>query len=336
MKLKFYTDLSLFDIDSIEKNVFDLHHTYFFVSLLPLNLKQKFLSKINDESKSTFNSILEIKEEFVSDIDSCDYALLPPFGFWDEFFTFIKKHKDYIEYCTVKHNKKIVLFYAGTDDRSPINLKSDNFILFRCGAYKSEHEKHIYGIPTFCKDHYQGNILNKKLSLSFCGFPKNNRIREYFINNLSQLNYSDFINRDYWCDLKSYYIGFDSYQVCAPLKSKKEFIDNLEKNLYSIAIRGDQNYSHRLNEIFMMGRIPVLFDTDCILPFEDLIDYKKHTVYIKKENCPDFTYVDKLIREHYNSHSEKELMNLQKENRKLWENYFTVKSAFNKTIELLS
>lgn len=333
--LKFYTDLSFFDVNEIDKNIFDLPQTYFFVSLLPFDLKKKFLNNINDEAKKTFECILNVKEKFVDQIENCDYILLPPFKFWEKFENAIKKYSNYINYCNSNHNKKFIIFYSGPDNDTPIDLDPNIFIFFRCGSYKSLHKNFVYGIPTFCQDYYRGKVLNKKLSLSFCGYPLNNQFKRYFIDKLSHLDYSNFIIRNYWCDFPDYNLDLNSSLVQTPHKSKLEYIDNIEQNLYGVAIRGATNYSHRLNEIFMMGRIPVLFNTDCILPFENLIDYEKYTVYITEKKCPNFTYVDKLIREHYDSYSEIDLMNLQKENRRIWETYFTVDGAYNKTLELL-
>ena len=39
-------------------------------------------------------------------------------------------------------------------------------------------------------------------------------------------------------------------------------------NLYGLCVRGFGNFSFRLGETLMMGRIPILIDTECILPFD--------------------------------------------------------------------
>ena len=50
----------------------------------------------------------------------------------------------------------------------------------------------------------------------------------------------------------------------------------------------NNNASIRLFEAFMMGRIPVIINSDMILPFEDQIDYRKNTVFITDFRDIDF------------------------------------------------
>jgi hypothetical protein len=126
-----------------------------------------------------------------------------------------------------------------------------------------------------------------------------------------------------------------SWEKSSPKKSQEEYFANIENNLYTLCIRGGGNFSFRLSETFMMGRIPVLIDTDCLLPFDHIIPYQKNTVYVTKENSDNFNQIDKVIREFHNSHSEQELLDIQKQNRKIWENYFTVTGAFYNTLEII-
>ena len=53
---------------------------------------------------------------------------------------------------------------------------------------------------------------------------------------------------------------------------------------YCLSLRGKGNYSFRLYEIFAMGRIPLFIDTDCVLPFEDEIDWKRHCCWVDQSD----------------------------------------------------
>lgn len=95
------------------------------------------------------------------------------------------------------------------------------------------------------------------------------------------------------------------------LQTSLEFYDNINSNLYTFCLRGSGNFSVRFYETLMMGRIPILFDTDVRLPFHDQIDWKNHCVFASQKN-----YIEELLHFH-NTHSVKELCNIQFNNRKL-------------------
>lgn len=63
----------------------------------------------------------------------------------------------------------------------------------------------------------------------------------------------------------------------SPLEVKKDyrqqFLENLLSSNYTLCVRGTDNYSWRFYETLSLGKIPVLIDTDCILPFEDEIPW---------------------------------------------------------------
>jgi hypothetical protein len=99
-----------------------------------------------------------------------------------------------------------------------------------------------------------------------------------------------------------------------------EFYDNLHRNLYSLCSRGTENYSVRFYETFCMGRIPILIDTNVVLPFDSRIDYEKHCVIVKKHQL---ARLPELIARFHSSRSESEIAALQQSNRKLWETHLS-------------
>jgi hypothetical protein len=72
-----------------------------------------------------------------------------------------------------------------------------------------------------------------------------------------------------------------------PLK----FYKNIKNSLYGLCVRGGGNFSFRLGEVLMMGRIPILIDTDCILPFPDLIPYDTNFIRIPIEKIDDMVNI---------------------------------------------
>ena len=65
----------------------------------------------------------------------------------------------------------------------------------------------------------------------------------------------------------------------------------------------------------MMGRIPIIIDSDLVLPFEGLIDWERCSVFIKDVNS--------MVRNIENFYLNNNLFEIQKNNRKIWENYLS-------------
>ena len=59
-------------------------------------------------------------------------------------------------------------------------------------------------------------------------------------------------------------------------------------NLYS----GNRKFFNQVFETLMMGRIPVFIDTDCLLPFPNLVNWQDHMIWIK---WSDIELLPKLI-----------------------------------------
>ena len=90
-----------------------------------------------------------------------------------------------------------------------------------------------------------------------------------------------------------------------------EFFTNIENNLYTVCIRGAGNFSVRLYETLMMGRIPVVIASDAKLPLENYINWEKHLVITNSENI-----LKDLVVFHEKSSNEA-LIEIQKNNREL-------------------
>lgn len=97
-----------------------------------------------------------------------------------------------------------------------------------------------------------------------------------------------------------------------------EFYTNMLESDYVLCVRGGGNFSKRLYETLAMGRIPVLINTDCVLPFDNIIDWKKYVVWVEQSDIKHIT--DKLVAFH-ESLSNDEFKALQCSCRELWEKH---------------
>jgi hypothetical protein len=334
-------DKFVFEIESnqVGKNYFDVFHNYFYFCLLPQKVKLKLLNHFNSETQKIFDDIVNISYEF-SDIENSKYVLMHIPSIYISLDEYIRKNYLLLKFFE-ESNKKILLFYGG-DFVDLIDYGFNNITYFLSSGDKSNHiPQKVFGFPTPSNDYFKEKFLEKNLSVGFCGLHDYNNscgfFRNSIVNQLKDYYYSNFVLRKSWGNIEEYYFGNNvlSEDKTISLKSKSEFIKNIESNLYTLCTRGGGNFSFRLSETFMMGRIPVLFDTDCIFPFQDQIPYKKNTIYVTKENSNNFTDINRVILDYHNKHSEEDLFQIQKENRQIWIDYFKVENSFYKTLDII-
>lgn len=118
-------------------------------------------------------------------------------------------------------------------------------------------------------------------------------------------------------DLDCHFIYRNQYRAGATTAKDRaqttaEFYQNMEDNLYTFCIRGAGNFSVRFYETLLMGRIPIVVDTDIRLPLNQKINWAAHCVWVK----PNSNLID-AIKQFHKEHSEERLQNIQYENRQL-------------------
>ena len=277
-------------------------------------------------------------------------AFLLPFT-WNYYFDVqeIQQALDLIEKYG-QWNKPIYTWAGG--DYSYIVPEGD-FILYRHNGYQSRRRKNEHAYPVIIRDplEYLGlpsiKILKKekKPKIGFCGlanrnwidgslragknymFKLVNSIRKPYLDMshpisgaslrrraLKLLSRSNDVNSNLLIRSKS------GGQKINTEKNKLEFWENMLGSPYILCIRGTGNYSARFYEALAMGRIPILVNTDCILPLDDKINWKQHCIWVENNN------LDSMIEKIDNFHrkvSEDEFRSLQTLNRQLWEEKLT-------------
>jgi hypothetical protein len=234
-----------------------------------------------------------------------------------------------------------------------------NIIYFRMGGFKNQLSSKNKGLPVSLSDHFERiyqkiNILpleKKEIpTIGFCGhasFSKSKRTKEvlkFFTENIKRffknplrkdyepffasayeraklLHYlencesiqTDFIYR------KNYRAGANTVQERE--KTTKEYYDNIYNSDYVLCIRGGGNFSVRLYETLMLGKIPIFVNTNCLLPFEDKINWKNHVVWIEWK---DRKQIAEKVLEFHKQLSQENFVSLQIENRKLWKETLSV------------
>jgi hypothetical protein len=99
---------------------------------------------------------------------------------------------------------------------------------------------------------------------------------------------------------------------------REQFVANIIDNDYTLCARGAGNFSIRFYEALSAGRIPLLVNTRCVLPFADQIDWKRHCLIVEESDIPQLP--DRLA-EFHDSLSPEAFRAMQEANRNLWKEW---------------
>jgi len=227
------------------------------------------------------------------------------------------------------------------------DLKEEKITTFRFGGYHSKMGLNTEVMPAFINDPYDEIItddfftLPKNLipNIGFVGNANGSLVKfakEYFL--YLRRNFRNWIG-DVVEDCHVFYpSSYKRFIVLQKMeKSKKlecnfifrkkyrgldknagtrkdstiEFFNNIQSNLYVFCLRGNGNFSIRFYEALIMGRIPVLIDTDVRLPLSNEINWSQHCLLVSEDSI-----TEDLTKFHF-SKTDAELKEIQLSNRKL-------------------
>jgi hypothetical protein len=130
-------------------------------------------------------------------------------------------------------------------------------------------------------------------------------------------------SRDLQCNLKIHDVLHHTEKLTLP--QREQFVDNMLNSDYILCTRGGGNFSYRFYETLSCGRIPILINTDCELPFEQWIDWKRYCVWVEEADLP---YLGDRIREFHARLTPQQFQDLQIECRKLWLEWLSPQGFF--------
>ena len=294
---------------------------------------------------------------FTNEISSCDILILPLAI--NHFLDNKLKHiVDFFKDNAKKHHKILWIYSSGD---LGLTLKEDNIYCFRMADFKSRASKCSVIMPVFINDPYQTvykeeiDYLSKTLKpmVGYVGHAKGGLkklitstlvfLREnfdiligkyasdycrFYLSSHVRLHYLKIIQSS--SEIVSNFIFRDKYRAGVKTEAERnkttlEFFDNIKNNQYTFCMRGGGNFSVRFYETLAMGRIPLFINTDCILPLDKIINWGDYCLIIDDKNIDSIN--SKLIKFH-RTISNETLINLQKENRLVWENYLTRANYF--------
>jgi hypothetical protein len=196
-------------------------------------------------------------------------------------------------------NKKII--FLGQGDIEEGYLPESIGYNFKNNLFKTKKFKNEFSLTSLSEERVPDKPFIPyvgRCSVGFCG-ASDRFNREKYLNDLknSDIETSFIIkNGPKW--------GTSSYEECVNEQITKQiqedsvsaFYKNISETLFTLCIRGWGNYSYRFCQTICMGRIPILIDTDCVLPFEEIFNYNNFIVRI----TPDQNIVN-AVTEFYKS-----------------------------------
>ena len=299
--IKIYTLKDCITFSSEQIILFGLLENYNTINIEPHNR--------NFKGESRYNGLIETCKQlfsYVDDIKECDIIVFPyKFkGTDDNNFKILFNLSQYLK-------KSLYLFFNDDYDK-PLLPENEYIKLYRTSFNKSKKLSNEFSLPAFSPDYYDNNFLNNpKLSIGYCGHKIHGREQylNLFLNSDIETNF--ILRRGFWAP------GIDK------MKARREYIENIDNNLFTFCYRGAGNFSYRFYDVMMMGRIPILIKTDSVYPFEDKYDLNSVGVVIEEvdiiRNNIDLI---KIIKEYYDKNKEK-LVNIQRQNREIWEKYYS-------------
>lgn len=244
----------------------------------------------------------------VNHIKDSDFILLPfKLNLSDNRF-------NYFYNLSLNENKKLIVFYNDDNDKE---IELDNLLIFRTSFYRTKMKENIKIFPPFFgpKINEFKKCDNNK-TIGFCGAitsQERHNVLNYIQNQHNLIDYTkNIIIRD------GFFCGSVDKRIAV-----NEFNENLLNNLYNLCVRGAGNFTYRFFETLSVGRIPIFIDTDTPLPFEDIINYKKHCIYVNYKQLP---MLEDIIEEFENNNN---LEEVQYNNYVLYNEFFSPKGFMN-------
>ncbi len=316
-----------------------------------------------DELKSHWG-LISSEFQLVATIEKATIVLIP-LSINHYFSTNKKLELEELNQKCKRNNIKAYGFISG--DFGVIFPDFSNIIYFRLGGFKSQVSNKNFAFPVSVSDHFQRiykelnpipNLKKELPIIGFCGHATLSKVKE--IKEIAKCcleNTKRFLKNPFCKDwetlfasaferasilksfekstvIKTNFIYRKNYRAGAISEDERqkttlEYYKNIHDSDYVLCIRGGGNFSVRFYETLLMGKIPVFINTDCLLPFENQINWKNHVVWIEwknRKNCA------KTVSNFHNKLSNEEFVNLQINNRKLWKEKLSV-SGMLKMIE---
>jgi len=328
--------------------VSDLEYNQVIDFLRPvLNVRNQSISELKVKFGNYFDQLKR-----VDTIEDSNFCALPVALNWYYLNNKLKEVQQFSDLCR-KHQKYLLVFIEGDFGVKPID---PNHIIIRSSGYQSKRLTNQHAATVYFPDPVKGFFKNEikyreKESLPVVGFC--GQAASGFFHTIKEVSRTIVRNGAYYLTISPYepqvissstsrrasllkllteselvndqFIIRHKYRAGAVTKEERsrsalEFYNNIKNTDYTLCVRGGGNFSVRIYETLAMGRIPLFVNTDCILPLDHIIDWKKHVVWIEES---EINKVDQLLADFHNEIHVDDFIQMQINNRNLWKEYIS-------------
>jgi hypothetical protein len=223
------------------------------------------------------DEIIKHIPHIASSIDECNYIVSSKIPWGCINIGYIQE----VLYSYKDCNKKVIVFLV-SDFNEQFDVPT-NILFFRSGMYKSQKKPNEYLLPYIYAINDMKGVspfppMPKRGMhpiVGFCGSILSHTSRVQFTNKLKM---NPGIKKNFI--LKTNYWGGNPHNV----NVINEFINNIRDTYFTLSTRGSGNWSARFYQVLYVGRIPIVVNTDIVLPFEDRINWRDIIVYCDSEN----------------------------------------------------
>ncbi len=291
--------------------------------------------------ETLFNTFTRPLVDIVNDVSLADCILLP------HNYNVIKNNHEYIaryEELSKKFDKKVIVFFPGDSDEKVV---FSNAIVFRNSQYRAVKAHNEIIMPAFAVDLANGEPIYRDKGvepvIGFCGWAGLGTPLDWLRYGMEYIRTQGVYKKGLYFRrktikilekekriktnfiIRSSYTGNMKTIGLSPEVARREYIENMKNSDFILAPKGDGNFSVRFYEALSLGRIPLLIDTDCSLPLEDIIDYSTFIVKVDYRNIDN---TGKIVKEFYKTLSKEDYVEMQKSARKAFDSYLRIDAFF--------
>ena len=255
-----------------------------------------------------------------------------------------------------KHGKKLIIWFKG--DLVPI-IPFRNSILFLPGAVRARLKENYRACPVFIDDpeltygkaEARFREKSERPLVGFCGYGSISAaklgwsIAAGLYSNINQRfsrsNFTEIpiipatVIRNRAMKFLEDHSGIDTrfeirtkhtanQQQREPTEISRSFYENIYGTDYTLCVRGFGNWSYRFYETLACGRIPIFVDSDCVIPLESTIDWRRYCVWVDRR---ELSRIGEKVLDFHASLNPSEFVERQMECRKLWLDHLTPKGC---------
>lgn len=224
---------------------------------------------------------------------------------------------------------KPAVFFSGSDSEEPLPV-GDAWV-FRTSIRRSRRSPREFAVPAWSEDfveRYLGGQLppgpkRSKPVVGFCGYAAasgapGHELRWHAMQLLKQsslVGCNFLLRRAFWNGALTARDRARRQQ-----QARREFVANIVGSDYVLCVRGTGNFSYRLYETLCCGRIPVFVDTDCVLPYEDAIDWRRLCVWVDERELAE---IDRKVADYDAALTAEAFADRQRECRQVWREWLS-------------